>query len=188
MYVIIKDQVPRIHLSEKLHGVVCYFYQFLIIMHFSCHEITLTKKSPGKLQKESAVSVIPKLYYFRCFECLTNSHFSISVGCAIVLLLQNPDLLPNASQRLAAVTVLHQMYKGEPMSACPFAGVFVHLLVSEQFLMIFQLCQTQLSIGGRSSPLIGMRCIQLQFIFVYCQIFLYFCFFCRFHLHHFLLL
>ncbi|KAJ1524164.1 hypothetical protein ONE63_010691 [Megalurothrips usitatus] len=50
------------------------------------------------------------------------------VGCALALLLQQPDLLPRPSQRLAAVVLLYDMYKGEPMALNPFTTVFVHLL------------------------------------------------------------
>ncbi|XP_056648630.1 CCR4-NOT transcription complex subunit 11 [Diorhabda sublineata] len=49
------------------------------------------------------------------------------VGTCIVMLLQN-NLLPESEQRLAAVTLLHELYRGEPIANTPFANVFIHLL------------------------------------------------------------
>lgn len=53
---------------------------------------------------------------------------SFLVGTCLVMLLQQ-DLLPDPEQRLAAVTLLHELYKGDPIAQTPFASVFVHLLV-----------------------------------------------------------
>jgi len=53
-------------------------------------------------------------------------HFK--VGTALVTLLQQPDLLPKASQRLAVITFLYDMYKADHVSTNPFAPVFIHLL------------------------------------------------------------
>jgi len=53
-------------------------------------------------------------------------HFK--VGTALVTLLQQPDLLPRSSQRLACVTFLYDMYKSDLVSSNPFAPVFIHLL------------------------------------------------------------
>ncbi|KAJ8930614.1 hypothetical protein NQ314_016527 [Rhamnusium bicolor] len=55
----------------------------------------------------------------------TSEYFK--VGTCIIMLLQN-DLLPEAEQRLAAVTLLHELYRGESLANTPFANVFIHLL------------------------------------------------------------
>ena len=53
----------------------------------------------------------------------------IQVGNALVMLLQNPDLLPSPSQRLAAVLLLHELFKQDTQTFHPFTSIFVHLLV-----------------------------------------------------------
>lgn len=49
------------------------------------------------------------------------------VGSCLVMLLQR-DLLEAPEQRLAGVTLLHQLYRGEPFVNTPFANIFIHLL------------------------------------------------------------
>jgi hypothetical protein len=61
-----------------------------------------------------------------------------AVGCAIILLLQQADLLPKPTQRLAAITLLHDMYKGESVAMSPFATVFIHLLVRQGVIWYFR--------------------------------------------------
>lgn len=53
-----------------------------------------------------------------------------TVGSALVFLLQQPDLLPSPSQRLSAITILHELYRGEPPPNNPFLPVFINILVS----------------------------------------------------------
>ncbi|XP_023028985.2 CCR4-NOT transcription complex subunit 11 [Leptinotarsa decemlineata] len=49
------------------------------------------------------------------------------VGSCIIMLLQN-SLLPEAEQRLAALTLLFELYRGDSVAKTPFANVFIHLL------------------------------------------------------------
>ena len=53
---------------------------------------------------------------------------SFRVGSSIVLLLRMRDLLPGLSQRLAALSLLHELYRTDSTSSNPFALFFVELL------------------------------------------------------------
>lgn len=57
-----------------------------------------------------------------------NEHFQI--GSAMLMLLQQPDLLPLNIQRIVVLFLLYEMYKVEPIANNPFASVFVHVLSS----------------------------------------------------------
>jgi len=57
-----------------------------------------------------------------------NKQDYFKVGTALVLLLQNEDLLPHPTQKVAAVFLLYEMYRTDPIASNPFASVFVHLL------------------------------------------------------------
>lgn len=50
------------------------------------------------------------------------------MGHCLVMLLQQ-DFLKTSEQRLVAITLLHELYRGEVLRNTPFANVFVHLLV-----------------------------------------------------------
>ncbi|XP_018575855.1 CCR4-NOT transcription complex subunit 11-like, partial [Anoplophora glabripennis] len=56
-----------------------------------------------------------------------NSEY-FKVGTCIIMLLQT-NLLPEVEQRLAAITILHELYRGELLTNTPFANVFIHLLL-----------------------------------------------------------
>ncbi|KAK3727715.1 hypothetical protein RRG08_032672 [Elysia crispata] len=57
-----------------------------------------------------------------------NKQERFKVGQSLVLLLQHRDLLPHPTQKLAAVFILYEMYQSDPVSANPFATVFLNLL------------------------------------------------------------
>uniref|UniRef100_H2YS73 CCR4-NOT transcription complex subunit 11 n=1 Tax=Ciona savignyi TaxID=51511 RepID=H2YS73_CIOSA len=57
-----------------------------------------------------------------------NKQDHFRVASSVVLLLQHKDLLTGQHQRLAAMYLLYDMYKNEPVAANPFAPVFTHLL------------------------------------------------------------
>ncbi|XP_077994798.1 CCR4-NOT transcription complex subunit 11-like [Glandiceps talaboti] len=62
------------------------------------------------------------------FHHAINKPEHFSTGMAILIMLQNPDLLPTPAQRLTAVFLLWDMYRSEPVGSNPFAPVFAHLL------------------------------------------------------------
>ncbi|KAG7208723.1 hypothetical protein KM043_014922 [Ampulex compressa] len=50
------------------------------------------------------------------------------IGTTLLFLLQHIDLLPKHIQRITAVTLLFDLYRGEPLASTPFATVFVQVL------------------------------------------------------------
>ena len=49
------------------------------------------------------------------------------VGMTLLLLLQHVDLLPKELQRIIAVAMLFDLYKGEPLATTPFAPVNIFI-------------------------------------------------------------
>ena len=62
--------------------------------------------------------------YHRYFGKLDN----FRVGSALTLLLQMKDLLPSPAQRIAAIFLLHELYRSDTASANPFISFFAELL------------------------------------------------------------
>ncbi|XP_015188995.1 PREDICTED: CCR4-NOT transcription complex subunit 11 [Polistes dominula] len=54
------------------------------------------------------------------------------VGMTLLLLLQHVDLLSKHGQRIMALTMLFDLYKGEPLASTPFATVFVQMLKPQE--------------------------------------------------------
>ncbi|XP_046485685.1 CCR4-NOT transcription complex subunit 11 [Neodiprion pinetum] len=50
------------------------------------------------------------------------------VGTTLLLLLQHIDLLPNNVQRIMALALLYDLYRGEQLASTPFATVFIQVL------------------------------------------------------------
>jgi hypothetical protein len=62
--------------------------------------------------------------YHRYFGKLDN----FRVGSALTILLQMKDLLPSPVQRIAAIFLLHELYRSDTASANPFISFFAELL------------------------------------------------------------
>ncbi len=82
----------------------------------------------------------PPTFFFPIFiqSVVVERFFSLflaAVGCALVMLLQHQDLLPNPSQRVAAITLLHEAYRSDGCASSPFASIFIHLFVRSTMLV-----------------------------------------------------
>ncbi|KAK7072375.1 CCR4-NOT transcription complex subunit 11 [Halocaridina rubra] len=81
----------------------------------------------GILSEESVECATLEQLLQQIFQNFNKQDY-FKLGSALVFLLQHPDLLPNPNQRLSAITVLHELYRGEPPPKNPFLPVLVHLL------------------------------------------------------------
>lgn len=64
----------------------------------------------------------------RALYLLTESRTSRFKSTLQTILLQERDLLPFSSQRVAAIFLLYQLYRSDAISANPFAAFFIELL------------------------------------------------------------
>ena len=53
---------------------------------------------------------------------------SFSIGTALVLLIQEKDLLPASCQRIAALYLLYDLFQPDPVHLNPFISFFIELL------------------------------------------------------------
>ncbi|XP_071535842.1 CCR4-NOT transcription complex subunit 11 isoform X3 [Panulirus ornatus] len=79
------------------------------------------------LSEESTDSATLEQITHQIFQHFTREDF-FKLGSALVFLLQQPDLLPSPSQRISAITILHELYRGEPPPNNPFLPVFINIL------------------------------------------------------------
>ncbi|XP_069973276.1 CCR4-NOT transcription complex subunit 11 [Penaeus vannamei] len=81
----------------------------------------------GILSEETTESATLEQIIHQIYQNFTKQDY-FKLGTALVFLLQQPDLLPSPAQRLCAVTILHELYRGEPPPNNPFLPVFVNIL------------------------------------------------------------
>lgn len=68
------------------------------------------------------------------FHQFFNKQEFFKIGCALVALLQNKDLVVHPTQRIVCVYFLYDMYRNDHISLNPFASVFTSLLVRINYL------------------------------------------------------
>lgn len=73
------------------------------------------------LDEENANSTLESLSNQLHLAFPKDEHFK--VGMTLLLLLQHVDLLSKELQRIIAVAMLFDLYKGEPLASTPFASV-----------------------------------------------------------------
>lgn len=89
--------------------------------------MSLTPKDLTKLldllDEENASTSLENLSYQLHVSFPRDERFK--VGMTLLLLLQHVDLLPKELQRIIAVAMLFDLYKGEPLASSPFAPVTI---------------------------------------------------------------
>lgn len=78
------------------------------------------------------------------FEAMANTFHQFftkpdffKIGCALVTLLQNKDLVVHPTQRLVCIYFLYDMYRTEQIKSNPFSCVFFYLVVNIFLLYFF---------------------------------------------------
>ncbi|XP_062505954.1 CCR4-NOT transcription complex subunit 11-like [Corticium candelabrum] len=80
------------------------------------------------LLSEEGLASMPLETLSLMFQRSFNRPDHFKMGTALVLLLNEQDLLPGSSQRVAALFLLYDMFRAEPISTSPFAAFFAQLL------------------------------------------------------------
>jgi hypothetical protein len=86
-----------------------------------CHFCVFSILDEGKVRTQTLEGLSNELH--KKFE--PSDYFK--VGTCLVMLLQQ-DLLKEPEQKLVAITLLYELYRGESLANTPFANVFIHLL------------------------------------------------------------
>ncbi|KAL1448815.1 hypothetical protein WDU94_000073, partial [Cyamophila willieti] len=98
--------------------------------------------SPGTALSTEELGVLLRILYDealdnKSFESVINQLLQsfqkqdyYKVGSALVLLIQQSDMLSSPTQRLTSLVLLNQLYRNESLALNPFTPVFVQLLYS----------------------------------------------------------